>query len=70
MKLNVDKCHLMMFCEINDKMQIDIGEAVIEEINEDTLPGIALDTKLSFQTHLQPVTVLQEQSRGGGRHRL
>ena len=51
MKLNVDKCHLMIFGEKSRKIKIHIGEAVIEEIDEGTLLGITLDTKLSFKSH-------------------
>ena len=45
-------------------MQVDIRETVMEESNEDTLPGIALHTKFHFKTHLQSVTVFQEEYRG------
>jgi len=30
----------------------DVRETLMEESNEDALPGIALDTKFSFKTHL------------------
>ena len=53
MKLNVDKCHLMIFGEKSKKMKIHFGEAVIEESDEETLLGITLDTKLSFKSHVQ-----------------
>ena len=52
MKLYADKCHLMKFGEKSKKVKIRIGEAVIEESDEETLLGIALDTKLSCKTHL------------------
>ena len=53
MKLNVDKCHLMIFGEKSKKMKIHFGEAVIEESDEETLLGTTLDTKLSFKSHVQ-----------------
>ena len=53
MKLNVDKCHLMIFGEKSKKMKIHFGEAVIDESDEETLLGITLDTKLSFKSHVQ-----------------
>ena len=53
MKLNVDKCHLMIFGEKRRKVKIHIAEAVIEESDEETLLGITLDTKISFKSHVQ-----------------
>jgi len=54
----------MVIGEKNDEVQVDIRETVMEESNEDTLPGIALDTKFSFKTHLQSLTVFQEEYKG------
>ena len=53
MKLNVDKCHRMIFGEKSDIVKLHIGEAVIEESDEETLLEITLDTELSFKTHVQ-----------------
>ena len=53
MKLNVDKCYLIIFGEKNDKMKLRIGDAVIEESDKVTLLGMTLDTTLSFKTHVQ-----------------
>ena len=52
-KLNVNKCHLMIFGEKNNKVRLHTGEAVIEESDKETLIGITLDRKLSFKTHVQ-----------------
>ena len=53
MKLNVDKCHLMICGEKSDKVKIHIGEAAIEESDEETRLGIMLDRKSSFKTNVQ-----------------
>ena len=53
MKLNVDKCYLMIFGEKCDKVKLHIDEAVTEESDDETLLGIRLDKKLSFKTHVQ-----------------
>ena len=52
MKLNVNKCHLMIFGEKTEIEKIHVGEAVIEESDEEILLEITLDTKLSFKTHV------------------
>ena len=53
MKLNVNKCHLMIFGKKSETVKIHVGEAVMVESDEETLLGITLDTKLSFKTHVQ-----------------
>ena len=40
MKLNLDKCHLMIFGEKSEKVKIYVGEAVIKESDDETLLGI------------------------------
>ena len=53
MKLNEDKCHLILFGANKERVNIHIGEAQIEESDEEKLLGINLDKKLSFKKHVQ-----------------
>ena len=54
MKLNEDKCHLMIFGEKgNDEISIKIGEACIKENREENLLGITFDQSLSFKQHVK-----------------
>ena len=54
MKLNEDKCHLMIFVAKRDtKITFKIGEACIKESKELSLLGITLDQSFSFKTHLK-----------------
>ena len=53
MKLNENKCHLILFGANKERVNIHIGEAQIEESDEDKLLGINLDKKLSFKKHVQ-----------------
>ena len=49
MKLNEEKCHLIMFGANKEKVNMHIGEAQIEESDDEKLLGITLDKKLSFK---------------------
>ncbi len=49
MKLNEDKCHFILFGTNKGKVDIHLGEAQIEENDEEKLLGIDLDKKLSFK---------------------
>ena len=54
MKLNEDKCHLMIFGEKgNDEISIKIGEACIKENTKGNLLGITFDQSLSFKQHVK-----------------
>ena len=53
MKLNEDKCHLILFGASNERANIHVGEAQIEESGEEKLLGITLDKKLSFKNHVK-----------------
>ena len=55
MKLNGDKCHLMIFGEISNDLSIKIGNTTIIESMEERILGVILDIKLSFKTHVQSV---------------
>ena len=53
MKLNGDKCHLMIFGEKSNDLSIKIGNTTIIESIEERLLGVILDKKLSFKTHVR-----------------
>ena len=56
MKLNEDKCHLIIFEASKEKVNIHVGELQIEESDDEKLLGkviITLDKKLSFKKHVQ-----------------
>ena len=53
MKLNEDKCHLILLGASKERVHIHLGEAQIEENDEEKLLGITLDKKLSFKKHVQ-----------------
>ena len=47
---NADKCHLLVTTKRS--VSANIGEFVINNSNEEKLPGIKVDTKLSFENHV------------------
>ena len=51
-KLNEDKCHFILFGACKERANIRVGEAQIEESDEEKLLGITFDKKLSFKTHV------------------
>ena len=53
MKLNDDKCHLMIFGEKSNDLSIKIGSTTITGSREEKLLGVTLDKQLSFKTHVQ-----------------
>ena len=53
MKLNEDKCHSILFGASKERANIHVGEAQIEESDEEKLLGITLDKKLSFRNHVK-----------------
>ena len=52
MKLNEEKCHLLVFGGKDTKVSIKAGSSVIKESNEEKLLGIIIDRKLNFKQHL------------------
>ena len=52
MKLNVEKCHLLVFGEKDTKVSLKAGSSVIKESNEEKLLGVIIDRKLNFKQHL------------------
>ena len=51
MKLNKEKCHLLVFGEKDLEIPISIGPSVIKESNEEILLGVISDRKLNFKQH-------------------
>ena len=53
MKLNTDKCHLLIFNRnSNQQVIVNIVGSVIENIEEEKLLGVVIDKKLTFDTHI------------------
>ena len=53
MRLNGEKCHLMIFGEKSNNLSIKIGNTTIKESTEEKLLGVTLDKQFSFKTHVQ-----------------
>ena len=53
MKLNGEKCHLMIFGEKTNDLSIKIENTTIIESQEGKLLGVTLDKQLSFKTYVQ-----------------
>ena len=63
MKLNGDKCHLMIFFgEKTDDLSIKIGNTTIIESREEKLLGATVDKQLSFKTQVQSLYKKQAKS--------
>ena len=52
MKLNDDKCHLMIFGNKTNDAKVKIGNSEIKESTSEKLLGTTLDKKLSFNKHV------------------
>ena len=55
MKLNEEKCNLLVFDEKDTKLSINVGSSVIKESNEEKLLGVIVDRKLKFKEHMLTV---------------
>ena len=53
MKLNEEKCHLMIFGNKSKDSVVAIGESTIKESKYEKLLGVTFDKKLSFTKHVQ-----------------
>ena len=54
MKLNEDKCHLMIFgAKGSNETTIKIGQACVKDSTEENLLGITFDQSLSFKQHVK-----------------
>ena len=49
MKLNEDKCYIIIFGTSKEKINIHVGEVQIVESDDEKLLATALDKKLSFK---------------------
>ena len=53
MKLNADKCHLLILGRnSNQQVTLNIEDSVVENTEEEKLLGVAIDKKLTFDTHI------------------
>ena len=53
MKLNTNKCHLLMLGRnSNQQVPLNIGDSDIENAEEEKLLGIVMDIKHTFDTHI------------------
>ena len=53
MKLNTEKCHLMVLCRnSNQRVTVNVGNSVIENMEEEKLLGVVIDKQLNFETHV------------------
>ena len=53
MKLNTDKCHLMVLGKSsNQDVTVNVGSSVIGSTDEEKLLGVTIDKKLTFETHI------------------
>ena len=53
MKLNEDKCHLMIFGNKCEDSVVNIGNSIIKESDYEKLLGATFDKKLSFAKHME-----------------
>ena len=53
MKLNEDKCHLMIFGNKSKDPVVTIGSSIIKESDYEKLFGVTFDKKLSFTKHVE-----------------
>ena len=52
MKLNAEKCHMLIFGKCREKLSLKMGEEVITESKEEKLLGVIIDKKLAFKSHI------------------
>ena len=52
MKLNDDKCHLLVFDEKTNDVSVTVGNSLIEESTKEKLLGVTIDKDLSFKNYL------------------
>ena len=56
LKLNDDKCHLMIFGEKSTEATVSIGNSMINESDYEKLLGVTFDKKLSFKKHVEDLS--------------
>ena len=52
MKLNAEKCHLLIFGKSRERLSLKIGEEVITESKEEKLLGVIIDKRRTFKSHV------------------
>ena len=55
MKLNEDKCHLMVFGDKSNDISLNIGSVRIKESTEEKLLGVTLDKTLCFKQQVRSI---------------
>ena len=55
MKLNEDKCHLMIFGDKSNDISLNIGSVRIKESKEEKLLGVVLDKTLCFKQRVKSI---------------
>ena len=55
MKLNEDKCHLMIFGDKSNDISLNIGSVRIKESKEEKLLGVILDETLCFKQQVKSI---------------
>ena len=55
MKLNGDKCHLMVFGDKSNDVTLNIGSITIKESTEEKLLGVILDKNLCFKQQVKSI---------------
>ena len=53
LKLDEDKCHLMIFSGKSNEVSVKIGEANVKESKQEKPLGIIFDQTLSFKQHVK-----------------
>ena len=61
MKLNEDKCHLMVFGGKSNEVSVKIGETDVKESKEKKLLGIIFDQQLGFKQHIKTLCKIASQ---------
>ena len=56
LKLNDDKCHLMIFGDKSTEAAVSIGNSRINESEYKKLLGVTFDKKLSFKKHVDDLS--------------
>ena len=62
-KLNEDKCHLMIFGGKSNEVSVKIRDANVKESKEEKLLGITFDQTLSFKQHVKTQIEIEKNTR-------
>ena len=61
MKLNEEKCHVMLYGKKSNDHSVIVGQALIKESTKEKLLRVTLDKRLSFETDTQQLCVKASQ---------